>query len=264
MHRNVHMLAIRSILLLTACLSVGSDANANGLYVDSGGSVGIGTSSPGAYNLNIYGGAGEAQILLESISSQSYDQSITFKDPGGQWVVGNRFQTQTNDFGIGQDYNKTNLIITSAGDVGINMYPTYDLDVVGIIRSSVGMAVTAFTNTTWDYLCVSAGGGMYRCGLSSKRHKEGVKDFTDGLELITKLHPVSFYWKDKETYGKAEDVGLVAEEVAEVNPALTYSKDGAVEGIHYQKLTMYLINAVKQQQRDIDDLRKQVETLSRK
>lgn len=261
---NRHFPLAYRLACLTACMALASHAYADGLYVATDGSVGIGTSTPGSYKLNINGGAGESKMIIESTSSVSYDQSLTFKDPGGEWILGQRTHTQSNDFGIGQDGSKDNLIITETGEVGINMYPTYDLDVIGIIRSSVGMAVTAFTNSAWDNLCVSAGGGFYRCGLSSKRHKESIKTFSDGLDVIKTLHPVRFFWKDKETFGASEDIGLVAEDVAAANPELTYSKDGQVEGVHYSRLTLYLINAVKEQPKEIEALRQRVDRLSRK
>ena len=52
---------------------------------------------------------------------------------------------------------------------------------------------------------------------SSIRYKSDVEPFRPGLNLIARLRPVSFNWKA----GGMRDVGLVAEDVAEIEPLLT-------------------------------------------
>lgn len=51
---------------------------------------------------------------------------------------------------------------------------------------------------------------------SSLRYKEQIEDLSIGLDAVQRLRPVSFKWKDREEY----DLGLIAEEVAEVDPIL--------------------------------------------
>jgi hypothetical protein len=58
------------------------------------------------------------------------------------------------------------------------------------------------------------------------------------------------------------DFGLIAEEVAEVDPLLvTYNKHGQIEGVKYERLGVVLINAIKEQQAQIEELRRLVSTL---
>ena len=71
-------------------------------------------------------------------------------------------------------------------------------------------------------------------------------------------------------------MGLGAEDVAQIDPLLvTYNAKGEVEGVKYDRIGVVLVNAVKEQQAQIetlqktnaeqqkqnDELRKQVETL---
>ena len=59
-------------------------------------------------------------------------------------------------------------------------------------------------------------------------------------------------------------MGLAAEEVAEVEPMLvTQNEEGEVEGVKYRQINVVLINAVKEQQRQIEQLRSQVARLQR-
>jgi hypothetical protein len=80
---------------------------------------------------------------------------------------------------------------------------------------------------------------------SSRRYKSNILPLSAGLDLIHKLQPVSFDWKSDHS----ADVGLVAEEVAEVEPRLvTYNEKGDIEGVKYDRITVVLIKAIKEQQ----------------
>jgi len=59
-------------------------------------------------------------------------------------------------------------------------------------------------------------------------------------ELITRLRPVSFDWKQTGE----RDLGLVAEEVASVEPLLvTHDDRGEIEGVKYERVAVVLVNA---------------------
>ena len=84
---------------------------------------------------------------------------------------------------------------------------------------------------------------------SSIRFKDNVENFAGGLDLVKRLRPVSFTWKT----GGMHDVGFVAEEVSDVEPLLaTYNEHGEVQGVKYDRITTALVNAVKEQQNQID------------
>jgi len=72
---------------------------------------------------------------------------------------------------------------------------------------------------------------------SSIAYKENITPITNALDAILQLVGVTYDRKDGSTKGEA---GLIKEEVEKVLPNLV--KD---DGIHYTKLTAYLIEAVK-------------------
>ena len=91
---------------------------------------------------------------------------------------------------------------------------------------------------------------------SSARYKSNINSFASGLDLIRKLRPVSFNWKD----GGMADMGLVAEEVNAVEPLLTTTNAiGEIEGVKYDRVGVVLINAVKEQQAQIESQQVQIE-----
>lgn len=95
---------------------------------------------------------------------------------------------------------------------------------------------------------------------SSIRYKQSVRSLTSGFDLVRHLRPVTFNWQSNNQ----EDMGLVAEEVAEVEPLLaTYNEKGEIEGVKYDRVGVVLINAVKEQQARIELQQKQIEALKR-
>jgi hypothetical protein len=76
------------------------------------------------------------------------------------------------------------------------------------------------------------------------------------MNLIKRLRPVSFNWKTDNTL----DFGLVAEDVASVEPRLTIrNQKGEIEGVRYDRVGVVLVNAVKEQQLQIDSQQKQID-----
>ncbi|MEQ1605898.1 MAG: tail fiber domain-containing protein [Pyrinomonadaceae bacterium] len=99
-------------------------------------------------------------------------------------------------------------------------------------------------------ICRNASGQISTCS-SSLRYKTNINGFGLGLNLINQLKPITFDWKD----GGMHDLGLGAEDVAAIEPLLvTYNTKGEVEGVKYDRIGVVLINAVKEQQRQIEAL----------
>jgi hypothetical protein len=94
-----------------------------------------------------------------------------------------------------------------------------------------------------------------QCGASSLKWKTNVQPFRSGLDIIQRLRPISFNWKESEQ----ADIGLGAEDVAKVAPSFTFTDDkGEVTGVKYERLNMLLINAIKEQQAQIAQQQKQI------
>ena len=118
------------------------------------------------------------------------------------------------------------------------------------------VAIGAFgTPSTSTHVCIDNNGVFTACA-SSRRYKENVQPFFQGLPVIKRLRPVTFNWKE----GREADLGLIAEEVNTVEPLLnTYNRKGEIEGVKYEQLTIVLVNAVQEQQRQIETQQKQID-----
>jgi Chaperone of endosialidase len=84
---------------------------------------------------------------------------------------------------------------------------------------------------------------------SSRRWKTNIETLPDALEKVEQLRGVSY---DMKSNGKHE-IGVIAEEVGAVVPEIVeWDKNGKdANGVDYSRLTALLIEATKQQQREI-------------
>jgi hypothetical protein len=87
---------------------------------------------------------------------------------------------------------------------------------------------------------------------SSIAYKENVNPITGALDAIMKLVGVTY---DRKDGTRSNEAGLIAEDVIKVIPNIVTTKNDAAESIAYTKLTAYLIEAIKEQQKQIDDLK---------
>lgn len=107
---------------------------------------------------------------------------------------------------------------------------------------------------TATQLCINS--NVLAACTSSRRYKENIIPFSGGMNLVSRLQPVAYDWIES----KDADLGLIAEDVAEVEPLLvTHNNKGEIQGVKYDQLTVVLINAAKEQQTQIERQQKQID-----
>ncbi|MCR4438964.1 MAG: tail fiber domain-containing protein [bacterium] len=201
----------------------------NSIMYETGGKIGIGTTTPN--NLLTLRSAGPWIEFQDS-------------DGGNYWVIGayggNYFAlTEATPGGMGY----TRLTVKEGGNLGIGT--TFPANILPVQQSS---ATDPIADTWTTY--------------SSKRWKTNVNPIQGALSKVQSLRGVSFDWKAD---GK-HDIGLVAEEVGEVIPeVVTYEENGKdARSIDYGRLVAVLIEAIKEQQQEIQRLEAAVQSLSQK
>jgi hypothetical protein len=97
---------------------------------------------------------------------------------------------------------------------------------------------------------------------SDKRLKDNIVSLEgESLEVLDKLNPVSFTWKED---GGAS-IGFLAQEVEQVLPELVKTNSETdMKSVQYGNLTALLTASVKEQQKEIERLENKVETLETK
>jgi hypothetical protein len=93
--------------------------------------------------------------------------------------------------------------------------------------------------------------------LSSTRFKEDIKAMDKASEAILALQPVTFrYKRDFDPTGTAQ-FGLVAEDVAKVNPDLVVrDKEGKPYSVRYDQVNAMLLNEFLKEHHQVQDLKR--------
>ncbi|MGE3180185.1 MAG: tail fiber domain-containing protein [Phycisphaerae bacterium] len=168
------------------------------------------------------------------------------------FVAGNNNTTGSFITAIGYNAtaaaNVTNSVAIGAGARA----ETSNTIVLGTEQERVVIPALRSSRST---LCIDGNGEVGVC-TSSLRYKTNIAPFLGGMALVNQLQPITFDWKsDGEN-----DFGLGAEDVARIEPLLvTHNRDGLVEGVKYDRLPIVLVNALKEQQAQIDVLQRQLD-----
>lgn len=116
------------------------------------------------------------------------------------------------------------------------------------------------------------GGGSWGT-FSDQRVKKDIEEFKDGLNVINQLKPVTYRYNKKSGYQDLSKkyVGFIAQDVEKAAPYMVnITDDSQKSGLKDKRefdesaLTKILVNAVKEQQQEIAQLRKEVEELKRR
>jgi hypothetical protein len=98
---------------------------------------------------------------------------------------------------------------------------------------------------------------------SSARFKNEIQPVNDASEAILALRPVSFRYKKEVDSDRARQFGLIAEDVAKVNPDLVIrGRDGKPFAVRYEAVNTMLLNEFLKEHRKVDQQQKQIDALT--
>lgn len=90
--------------------------------------------------------------------------------------------------------------------------------------------------------------------VSARDKKKKLKKLSLGMAVVKELIPYQYEYKEKA--GKVQ-FGFIAEEIETILPNLVYESQG-VKSLNYQGLIPVLVNALVEQQKEIEKLKKEV------
>ena len=110
---------------------------------------------------------------------------------------------------------------------------------IGHIYSNIQPQV----GTDPDLVAVNSDGKLGRANVSSRRYKHDIQPMHKSSEAIYQLKPVSFRYHEQYDRTQTIAFGLIAEEVAEVNPDLVgHNPQGQPESVRYEQINAMLLN----------------------
>ena len=119
-----------------------------------------------------------------------------------------------------------------------------------------GAATTGRIDATNDVVAFSS---------SDKRLKENIKPISNALCKLNEVSGNTFNWKKlnkeqiKNIHGNTgKDVGVIAQEIESILPEAVTTRDSGYKAVNYEKLIPLLIEAIKDQQKQIDELKSRI------
>lgn len=240
------------------------DNNTNG--------VGVGTASPHA-GLQVETGSGTFALHDPAISNFMWVFDHYSTDGTGNLLIRKTDLSGSSPVVV--------MTLTPAGKVGIGAYPPQEkLDVAGgNINTNNYLKVTAWPGygsgaaRFWydgaaaalkldQALTVNGvvtATGWYTS--SDRRLKTEIEPIKDGLTKLDAIEGVSFIWKPGTPKAGQRDVGVIAQDVERVLPEAVHTDENGMKSVDYPHLVPLLINAVKEQQDEIKDLKTQLEQM---
>jgi Chaperone of endosialidase len=249
-------------LLSSNGVALGSGGNNTVLYISSSQNVGIGNTTPlakfvvGAIGQNVSGnlyqfGYGQSKTYTAFTRVGTLAQSNDANSPFALYVSVQGNATDANDVGViqtgheGTDNSGVLGLQSEGGSIGVGTHATngYKMYVNGTVYA------TSFTPA------------------SDGRLKKDIEPLQNSLSKVLALKGVSFDWNTASfpdrNFPAGKQIGFIAQDVQKVVPEVVSTGTDGYEALDYDKLTAVLVEAIKEQQAQIDELKAEVESLKK-
>lgn len=101
----------------------------------------------------------------------------------------------------------------------------------------------------------TATGDIVAYGTSDRRLKENIKTITNPIEKVKSIGGYEFDWNNKQDTYQGHDIGVVAQEIEKVLPEIVSTRSNGYKAVKYDRIVALLIEAVKEQQNQIEELK---------
>jgi hypothetical protein len=246
----------------------GNGSASTKVTINVNGNVGIGTTAPDSL-LRVQG--------TTRITGQFIQGDGTGRATSGTTIVltrnaafsansdigdGERFLSIVNDSTTSAAYSNVCFRVNPAGGGNNAML---DMKFVNASNGSSASTLYWTFNSSGgfnDRLTLTSAGTLTAAGdvvaYSDARLKENIITIDNAIEKVTSMRGVFFNKKEDQT--KSRRSGVIAQEIQEILPeVVTTSEDGTL-GVAYGNMVGVLIEAIKEQQKQIDELKYLLQT----
>tara|TARA_R110000782_G_scaffold63135_1_gene129541 strand:+ start:1879 stop:3468 length:1590 start_codon:yes stop_codon:yes gene_type:complete len=157
----------------------------------------------------------------------------------------------TSSYVLGSSVDGAVTLASTSSTVNFNGGLTTTSDVQ---FDSFGVGVAA-SGTTGE---IRATADIIAYHSSDKRLKENIEVIPDAVNKVKQIKGVSFDWKENisdVTSKTGHDIGVLAQDIEAVLPELVTTRDSGYKAVSYEKIVALLIEAIKEQQLQIDELK---------
>ena len=267
----------------TIVFEVDAGAPANSLKVASNGKVGLRSATP-ILDLHITTTDTPAHRLEQTSGGGFTAQTWDIAGNEANFFVRDVTSGSRLPFRIRPGAPTSSIDISAAGNVGIGLAaPIHKMDVAGNMtigpgfNSSVSVPLNGLlvegnvgigTATPDQTLTVNGGaskpGGGSWSVFSDERLKNIKGSFNSGLKAVMQLQPLRYGYKPDNALGinsKGEHVGFGAQALQKIIPEAVTKNDNGYLMVNNDPIIWTMLNAIKEQQKEIEQLRGQIQHL---
>jgi hypothetical protein len=216
-----------------------SFASNNRIITSTGTSTGLNSEINLTFNgttLDVNGSVTSWSSTISPLSGVGLNLGRTSGSPNIKATSSNSGYLIMDSYGTGTGkcalnwYSSDDIIIgNGGGDTGIKTTsPSYDLDVTGTIRATSD--IIAF---------------------SDERIKENIQTIDSALDKVNQLRGVEF----NKIGDDKKSIGVIAQEIEKIIPEVVFDDKKGMKSVAYGNITGLLIEAIKEQQIQIDELK---------
>jgi hypothetical protein len=231
------------------------------MRIDNAGNVGIGvipkTGGPTWQHIQ-FGGTG-------NLIARKSDTTIDSMFANNYYVNSSNVDSYITTGAAARMFFNDNVITfdqaaSGSTDAALSFSTALKIDALGDVKitESLGIGVNA-SSTTGRLDCSN---DVVAYSTSDKRLKENIKPLDSALDKVLQISGVEFDWKElteeekKTIHGnQGHDVGVIAQEIEEVLPEVVTTRDSGYKAVKYEKIVPLLIEAIKEQQKEIEELK---------
>jgi hypothetical protein len=141
------------------------------------------------------------------------------------------------------DNDSNNRVVTAKGDGSLNAESN-------LTFNGSTLTVTGNIHATSDIVAYYS---------SDIRFKDNITSIDNPIEKVKQINGVEFDWNDKQPNYEGHDIGVIAQNIEEVIPEVVETRKDGYKAVKYEKLVALLIEAIKQQQEEIEELKNKFE-----
>lgn len=169
--------------------------------------------------------------------------------------------------GGGTTYNAARLNISDTDNSTIYSKINHSFPWGDAIKSEVNradaIAYSVYFNNTRSFMVFGNGDiwSATKITFSDSILKYDIKNVEGATDLLNKLQGVTYIKKNESKDHPVKHIGLIAQEVEKILPDLVYTDQHGVKGVAYEEIIPLLIEAVKNQQAQIEILKSTIASI---
>jgi hypothetical protein len=124
-----------------------------------------------------------------------------------------------------------------------------------------GALIVGGATTSTTVGLIRASNDIIAYASSDERLKENVETIKGSLDKVMSIGGYEFDWVPMEGIHENEghDIGVIAQEIQKVLPEIVTTRENGYLAVKYEKIVALLIEAIKEQQKQIDDIKSKLQ-----